>query len=142
MNSRLLIRAKVLALLILAAACAKDSPLAPATRLTFGTWGGDRAEVTASATGTQVTLGCSFGDFAASPTLDSDGRFTINGSWNRSVGPVQLNGNMPAQLSGQVLGNTLTFAIAVNDTIAKQVTSLGPATVIFGQKGTIFPCPV
>jgi len=142
MKSALSARTKLLSLLILATACAKDSPLAPGTHLTFGDWGGDKAEVTASATVTHVTLNCSFGDFAANPTVDSDGRFSISGSWNRSVGPIQINGNMPAQLSGQILGNTLTFAIAVNDTTAKQVTSLGPATVVFGKKATIVVCPV
>ena len=108
----------------------------------FGEWGGDHADVTATATATHVSLNCSFGDFSGSIPLDVNGRFAVNGTWNRSVGPILQNGNMPAQLSGQVIGNSLTFAIAVNDTIAKQVYSFGPATVVFGKQPSIQVCPV
>jgi hypothetical protein len=112
------------------------------SHLTFGDWGGDHADVNATATSTFVSLNCSTGAFAGNVALDASGRFAVNGSWNRSVGPVQLNGNMPAQFSGQVIGNTLTFAIAVNDTIAKQILSLGPVSVVFGKPATGQVCPV
>jgi hypothetical protein len=142
MTFRLCIRATIVALIGFTAACATDSPTAPATSLALGDWGGDRADVNASATATHVSLNCSFGDFAGNIALDANGRFAVNGSYNRSVGPVLLNGNMPAQLSGQVTGNSLTFAIAVNDTIAKQIYSFGPATVVFGKQPSIQVCPV
>ena len=48
---------------------------------------------------------------------------------------------MPAQMSGQVSGNTLTFAVAVNDTARKEVVSIGPATVEFGQHANLIVCP-
>jgi hypothetical protein len=135
-------RLVLLAIAALVSACANDSITSPSAHAPTGTWGGDRAQVIFSPTETQVSLNCSFGNFASGVSLDSNGRFSINGSWNRSVGPILQNGNMPAQLSGQILGNALTFAIAVNDTIAKQVTSLGPVTVIYGQQGTNQICPV
>jgi hypothetical protein len=135
-------RLALLAIAALVAACATDSPTSPGTKLALGEWGGDHADVTATATATHVTLNCSFGDFSGSIPLDVNGRFAVNGSWNRSVGPIQQNGNMPAQLSGQVIGNSLTFAIAVNDTIAKQVYSFGPATVVLGKQPSIQVCPV
>jgi len=127
-----------------AAACSQSyESFAPAaTSLTYGDWGGADAQVTAAASTTHVSLNCSFGDFAGNVSLDANGRFAVNGSWNRSVGPIQINSQMPAQLSGQVTGNTLTFAIAVNDTIAKQISSFGPATVVFGRQGTPIVCPV
>jgi len=135
-------RANILALLVFTAACATDSPMPPGTMLAFGEWGGDHADVTATAMATHIALNCSFGSFSGSIPLDVNGRFVVNGTWNRSVGPILQNGNMPAQLSGQVIGNSLTFAIAVNDTIAKQVSSLGPATVVLGKQGIGQVCPV
>jgi uncharacterized protein (AIM24 family) len=112
------------------------------SHLAFGDWGGDHADVNASSAATYVLINCSTGAFPGNIALDESGRFAVNGSWNRSVGPVQLNGNMPAQFSGQVIGNTLTFAIAVNDTIAKQVSSLGPESVVFAKQATGQVCPV
>ena len=127
------------------AACGKETidPVAPTpTQLTFGDWGGVQADVNTSATATHVTLGCAFGDFPGSIAIDQTGHFTVQGSWNRSTGPIQVNGAMPAAMSGQVVGNSLTFAIAVSDTITKQVSSLGPAYVVFGEQATSTVCPV
>jgi hypothetical protein len=137
---------KLLALLALTtalAACAKDSTTAPsATTLAFGTWGGNHAEVVAGDSVTEVTYGCTFGEFTGSIPLDVNGRFAVNGSYDPSVGPVSVDGPMPAQLSGVVDGNTLTFAIAVNDTVGNRVISLGPAVVVLGQPANIVVCPV
>lgn len=125
------------------AACAKDSPTSPpATRLAIGVWGGDRAQVVAGDSATEVSYGCTYGEFTGSIPLDATGRFAVDGSFYPYAGPVSVNGPMPAQFSGLVEGNTLTFAIAVNDTIEKRVTSLGPAVVVLGQPATIVVCPV
>lgn len=133
----------LLALIITLSGCAKDSTMAPpATHLALGEWGGDRAEVVAGDSLTEVTYGCTSGEFSGSIALDESGRFTVNGSYDPSVGPVEVNGAMPAQLSGLVEGNTLTFAVAVNDTIEKRVISLGPAVVVLGQPANIVVCPV
>jgi hypothetical protein len=123
-------------------ACAKDSPLAPATQLTAGEWGGNHADVVVADTTISVLLGCASGQFNGAATLGDDGRFAMNGMWNISVGPIQLDSNMPAQLSGQVTGNTLTFAIAVNDTVTKAILSLGPATVVLGAQSVGMICPL
>jgi hypothetical protein len=135
-------RANILALLVFTTACANDSPMSPGSMLAFGAWGGDAAQVVTSTTTTHVLLGCTFGDFPGNITLDANGRFAVNGSWNPSVGPIQQNATMPAQMSGQVVGATLTFAIAVNDTIRKQVTSLGPQSAEFGKQASVVVCPL
>ena len=119
-----------------------DSILVPGDHLAFGEWGGDHADVVASASATNVSLGCSAGQFPGNIPIDGNGRFSVDGTWNVSIGPIRLDGNMPAQLSGQLTGDVLTFAVAVNDTIAKQVSSLGPATVVYGRQGTTTICPV
>jgi hypothetical protein len=142
---RVITRALLLSSLVSAFAACGDTvtPLAPTpTQLTFGDWGGTQADVNTSSTATHVTLGCSFGDFPGSIKLDPTGRFSVQGSWNRSVGPIQVNGAMPAVISGLVTGTSLTFSVAVNDTTAKQISSLGPAFVVFGEQATSTVCPV
>jgi hypothetical protein len=124
------------------AACAKDSTMAPpATRLTFGEWGGDHAQVVASDSITEVTYGCTSGEFTGSIPLNTAGRFAVNGSFYPYFGPISASALMPAQLSGLVEGNTLTFAIAVSDTIQHRVISLGPQVVVLGQPANIVVCP-
>jgi hypothetical protein len=145
MITRLSSSARIVALfapIVAFAACGTDSPTSPGAHLAVGAWGGDKAQVSFDQTETHVTVNCSAGEFSGNISLDPNGRFTVDGTWNRSVGPILLNGDMPAQLSGQVIGNSLTFAIAVNDTIAKQITSVGPATVVFGKQPTTQVCPL
>jgi hypothetical protein len=132
-----------LALIASLAACAKDSAMAPpATRLAFGEWGADHAQVVASDSVTEVTYGCTSGEFAGSIPLDASGRFAVNGSFSPYAGPISANGPMPAQFSGLVEGNTLTFAIAVSDTVEHRVISLGPQVVVLGQPANIVVCPL
>lgn len=126
----------------LLAQCSADSPMSAGTRLAFGTWGGENVAVIAADTVTHVHFGCTFGDFAGNVALDANGRFTIDGSYMLHAYPVAMGPSMPAQLSGQVVGNTLTLAIAVNDTVAKQVVSLGPGTVVLGKEPSMGACPV
>lgn len=110
--------------------------------LALGTWGGDNVAVIATDSVTHVHVGCTFGDFPSSVTVDANGHFAVNGSYMLHAFPVAFGPSMPAQLSGQVSGNTLTFAIAVNDTVAKQVVSLGPGTVTLGKTPVMGACPV
>jgi hypothetical protein len=127
---------------VLAACAHSQSPLGPAGYLAFGEWGGNQVDVVASASSTNVSLGCMSGAFAGNILLNANGSFTANGTWNLSIGPIRLDGNMPAQLSGQVNGRTVTIAVAVYDTATKQVTSLGPQTAVFGKPSGVVVCPV
>ncbi|MFI5231476.1 MAG: hypothetical protein ACHQSE_03075 [Gemmatimonadales bacterium] len=131
----------LLALAAILAACAKDSPTAPATRLAFGDWGGNHAQVVATDSVTEVTYICTSGEFAGNIPLDVMGRFAVNGSFYPYAGPISGNGPMPAQFSGLVEGNTLTFAIAVSDTVEHRVISLGPQVVVLGEAANIVVCP-
>ena len=125
------------------AACASPGPpMSPGTHLAFGEWGGGQLDVVASDSSTSVSLGCMSGIFSGNIPLDASGHFSANGTWNLSIGPVRLDGNMPAQLSGQVSGRTVTVAIAVYDTTLKQVTSLGPQSAEFGKPSIGQICPV
>ena len=133
----------LLASAVLLAACGTtEAPTATGTMLRIGTWGGNNVGVIATDTITHVNIGCTFGDFPGDIPLDNNGHFAVNGSYMLHAYPVAGGPSMPAQMSGQVVGSTLTFAIAVNDTTAKQVTSLGPSTVVFGKDPSMGPCPI
>ena len=114
----------------------------PPGHLAFGEWGGDHVDIVASASTTNVSLGCSSGVFSGNIPLDANGNFTANGTWNLSIGPIRLDANMPAQLSGQVNGRTVTIAVAAYDTTQKQVTSLGPQSAEYGKPSIGQICPV
>ena len=132
----------VAAVAVLAACHSAVSPLFAGTRLALGTWGGDNVGLIETDSVTHVHVGCTFGDFPANVALDVNGRFTIDGSYMLHAYPIAFGPSMPAELSGQVVGTTLTFAIAVNDTVAKKVVALGPGTVVLGREPTMGVCPI
>jgi hypothetical protein len=119
-----------------------DTVLAPGTQLAVGTWGGDNAGAIVTDTLTHIHVACTFGDIKGLVPLDADGRFTIDGTYVLRAYPVLVGPTLPAQFSGRVQGNTLTLAIAVNDTVEKKVVALGPVTVVFGREPSMGPCPI
>jgi hypothetical protein len=122
--------------------CAKSSPTYAGMRVAFGTWGGDNFAVIATDSVTHVHVGCTFGDFPGNVTIDNNRRFAVNGSFMLHAYPVAFGPTVPAQLSGQVIGSTITFTVVVNDTVAKQVVQLGPGTVTLGKSPNMGPCPI
>ncbi len=137
------LRLAVLVSALALCACGRsDSPTSSGGLLALGTWGGDNFAIIATDSVTHVHVGCTFGDFPSNVTVDATGHFAVNGSYMLHAYPITYGPSMPAQLSGQVSGNKLTFAIAVNDTVAKQVVSLGPGTVTLGRDPVMGVCPV
>ena len=130
-DSRHLLSGLCLALAV-NAACSDSGASGPAPtggRLARGTWGGDNAAVIATDSVTHVHVGCTFGDMPPRVMLDKDGRFTIDGTFVLRAYPVLVGPTLPAQFSGQVNGRTLTFAVAVNDTVDLVVGILVARTV-------------
>jgi hypothetical protein len=127
----------------LAGGCFDSSLLPPSgDTLAVGTWGGDNVGMIVTDSVTHVHLGCTFGDVPGKVPLDADGRFSVDGSYVLRAYPVMVGPPLPAQFSGRVTGQTLTFAVAVNDTVEGRVVALGPATVTFGREPKMGPCPI
>ncbi len=142
---RLLTRTVLLttAVVVAIANCSSSAtPPAFNGQLALGTWGGDNAGVIATDSVTHIHVGCTFGDLPAHVVLDADGRFTLDGTFVLRAYPVLIGPTLPAQFSGRVQGNTLTMAIAVNDTVAKKLVALGPITVTLGRTPEMGPCPI
>ena len=138
-------RVRTLLLALFAAACQSDQSgivTGPQGLLTPGTWGGANSEIDVGSSDTRISIGCQSGTFPAHINIVGQGMFTADGTWNISVGPVLLNGDMPAQVSGQVIGSNVSFAVAVYDTTNKRVIALGPETATYGHQSGSIICPV
>lgn len=137
--------ARVLAFvpLAMAIACDGSSPAdAPPTELAIGTWGGEEAGVIVGVEITHVHVGCTSGDFSGAIALDSSGRFSVPGEYQTRAYPVVMGPPMPAQFAGVVRDRELTFTVAVNDTIDKQLIVFGPVTVTHGDEPQMANCPI
>jgi hypothetical protein len=129
--------------LALAFACNGSSPAETLpTALAVGTWGGEEAGVIVEDEVTHVHVGCTYGDFPGAIALDAAGRFSVPGEYQPRAYPVVMDPPMPAQFAGVIRGGELTFTVAVNDTIAKQLVVLGPVTVTFGHEPEMATCPI
>lgn len=127
----------------LAACSQRDSVRPPDTeRLSVGTWGGTDAGIRAESSAAHVHIGCTFGNFPMPILFDANSRFTVSGSYVVRAYPVQIGPELPAQMSGVLEGNRLTFSIAVNDTVEKRIVSLGPVTVVYGREPAMQNCPI
>jgi len=128
---------------LLNSACSEQevAPL-PDDQLALGTWGGDEAGVMVTETGAHVHVGCTFGDIDGRIPLDTKGRFTVDGSYMLRAYPVAVGPALPAQFAGQVLGETLTLAVAVNDTVEGKVVALGPVSLVYGREPKMSICPI
>ena len=142
MNAKSVRACLVIVALLLGSSCG-SSVLSPSDGfVALGTWGGDNTGMIVTDSAAHVHVGCTFGDMPGRIPLDASGRFTIDGSYVLQAYPIQLGPSLPASFSGQVVGRTLTLAIAVNDTVAKKVVALGPVTVVLGREPQMGPCPI
>ena len=132
-----------IASLLLLVGCA-EATLTPVIegKLAPGTWGGQDAGVVVTAEGIHVHVGCTFGNIVGNVTVDAAGRFTAEGSYVLRAYPVQTGAALPAQFSGRISGNSLTLAVAVDDTVEQRVVAVGPVTVVFGRESEMLQCPI
>lgn len=124
------------------ATCGRSPVGTPPAELPEGTWGGEDVGMIVTDADAHVHVGCTYGDFEAPVTLDVDGRFSVGGDYLLQAFPVAVGPTMPARLAGVVRGRDLTLTVAVNDTIAKQLVVLGPATVRLGREPDMAQCPI
>lgn len=124
--------------------CAHSHQILPPSSdiLSEGTWGGKDAGVLVNNVIAHVHVGCTYGDFPAPVPLGSDGRFSVAGSYLLQAFPIAVGPPLPAQFAGIVQGATLTYTIAVNDTVNDKLVVLGPSTVLYGREPDMVNCPI
>jgi hypothetical protein len=137
------LRAGLVVMALLLSTSCGSSALSPSDGfVALGTWGGDNTGMIVTDSAAHVHVGCTFGDMPGRIPFDASGHFTVDGNYVLQAYPIQIGPSLPASFSGQVVGRTLTLAIAVNDTVAKKVVALGPVTVVFGREPQMGPCPI
>jgi hypothetical protein len=131
-------------LIVLVSACSSGDGIFPpdTDRLSVGTWGGINAGVIVSDTSAHVHVGCTNGTFAGPILLDDQGRFSATGSYILRAHPIVVGPPLPAQFIGVVDANRLHLTVMVNDTVTREVVTLGPVTVVFGRDPKMGPCPI
>jgi hypothetical protein len=118
----------IIALLAVHACGRNDSMASPTPSLTPGTWGSSEAQVVVTDSMTIVRVGCGEGHFTYHIETDASGVFAVSGTWVRNN--QQAGTPLPADFSGQVVGTTLTFAVASGNDGVNPVNSTGPQTVV------------
>ena len=129
-------------LLLVGTGCPQRHPVSPDGILVTGTWGGENVGLIVEDDLVHVHVGCTNGDFSAPLAVDDDGRINASGSYLLRAYPIAVGPSLPARLAGIVEGTRLTFTVAVNDTVEKQLVVLGPVTAHFGRAPQLGPCPI
>ena len=130
----------LLAPLAVVACALLDSP--EAGRLRTGTWGGKDAGMIVTDSGAHVHVGCTLGDVPLPITVDMQGRFDVQGSYNLTVHPIASGTFFPAQFSGEVDDLALALTITVDDTVTHRTVVLGPIRLRWGARPEMGPCPI
>ncbi|MDQ2978696.1 MAG: hypothetical protein M3R62_05710 [Acidobacteriota bacterium] len=157
--------------LVLAAACSERSPTAPETvlgtsaasadasaaarvrrpptrvieprgngaPLLAAVWGGEKAELTVTGAGATVRLFCAHGTVDRPILFDTSGHFDVPGTLVREGGPVPIDDTpfrRPARYTGWTDGQMMILTVEVEG------SSLGPFTLVAGQKSKLGGCPI
>jgi len=126
-----------------AAACTDNDPAGPtAGPLARGTWGGDSAGMIVDEAGVHVHIKCTLGDMQMPVVAGTDGRFDVTGSYVLRAYPVQIGPALPARFVGEVLGSRLRLTVTVDDTVEKEMVTMGPVFVQLGREPKLWPCPI
>jgi hypothetical protein len=125
----------------LACSASTSVPLEKGT-LAVGTWGGDNAGMIVGDTAMHLHVGCTYGDVSGRVPVDTDGQFSVTGSYMLRAYPIAVGPTVPAQFTGHVDGADVVITVTVNDTVQKKTTVLGPVTVTFGREPKLGPCPI
>jgi hypothetical protein len=143
MQHRLSVHVGAIAFLVCALlSCSAGANLPPfGGALAVGIWGGDGAGMIVSDSSMHLHVGCTYGDVKGRVLLVSGG-FDVDGSYMLRAFPIAVGPTVPARFVGNVVGNSATITVTVNDTVLHQTVVKGPVTVVFGREPQLGPCPI
>jgi hypothetical protein len=105
-----------------------------------GIWGGQHISIEVSGSSASIEFDCANGTIKGPLTVDSKGRFTWRGYYNREHGgPIRRDEEsnaQPAIYKGWIQDNTMTLTV----TLANSDESLGEFTLKRGGQGRVFKC--
>jgi hypothetical protein len=85
-----------------------------------------------------VHIGCTLGDALGPVRPDAEGHFVMTGTYNVDAYPIDRGITHPATFAGQIVGQTMTLTISLNDI----TRVLGPVTLTYGKEPQMGPCPI
>ena len=129
---------------VITANCSRDAALAPLDkeRVSAGTWGGDSAGMIVTDQQAHLHIGCTLGDILGVITLDADGNFARDGTYQPRAFPVALGPSVPARFTGSLSDRTMRVSVVVNDTIDRVTRYFGPVVIELGVAPRLGPCPI
>lgn len=110
-----------------------------AQRLPAGAWGGMHVGLEVTEEGASLDFDCARGEINQAITLDSNGRFDVQGTFTREgPGPIRAGKDYgsAARYSGSVSGDTMTLTVAPANSSASNSTY----TLTRGKAGRIWKC--
>jgi len=137
MRTKLLVTARALAAGVLA--CAACSTTSPFDQLPAGTWGGQGAELKATAANASIQYNCASGVISAVPSVGADGQFAWAGTYARTFPApgTPPDTQHPATYHGAATRTHVTIAVTVPDLAIESE----PVTLTLGQQATLALCP-
>jgi hypothetical protein len=122
---------------LIAASCSTST--SPDEFLSQGTWGGDHAVLSVSATSATIEFDCAHGAMPAPLPLDH-GAFDVAGDFfPEHGGPIRVDEptvRQPARYSGRIAKQTMTLRVTLTD----MPQDIGTFTLTFGVTGRVFKC--
>ncbi|CAN5752414.1 hypothetical protein BH18ACI4_BH18ACI4_25650 [soil metagenome] len=104
------------------------------------TWGGEHVRIEFNDGDARVEFDCAHGTLTDPLKTDSEGRFTLNGTYVREgPGPIRLNVprvSQPARYSGRIKGDEMSLSVTLNNSSQE----IGTFTLTRGSEGLIRKC--
>jgi hypothetical protein len=109
-------------------------------RMTGGQWGGDHIQMSVEGNSATIEYDCAHGTIKGPLTIDSRGRFSLQGTHVREHGgPIRSDeqpNSQPAQYTGWTDGRKMRLTVKLKGTNEK----IGTFNLVRGQEGRIFKC--
>lgn len=126
------------ALVLTAAACAGTE--AASGRVPEGRWGGQRVDMTVTASSATLQFDCGHGSIDRAIDLDENGSFDVAGILVREHGgPVregEVENRQPVRYAGEVKGSSMALRLLSQDGKER----IEEFTLVFGKEGRIVRC--
>ena len=140
MRSKKVIGLFVLVTLVLMTTSAAVSRPRKMQRLSSGSWGGPHIRMEVDAGTATIDFDCANSSITGPLTIDSRGRFTWKGTYNREgPGPIRVEqeqNSQAATYTGTVNGTTMTLSVK----LAGSKEPIGSFTLRKGGAGRVFKC--
>jgi len=124
-------------LLASASACGTSSP--PDSFIPLGTWGGEHAALTVTATNATIEFDCAHGALPA-PIALADGAFDVMGEYfPEHGGPIRIDEpvvRQPARYTGSINRHTMTLRVRLTES----AQDVGTFALALGTNGRVFKC--